>query len=333
MTIRDEIIDALEGHGDTHPPAIFTQSGTVEQMDGCGAAWPEAHSDPAKMATLALQVSEKCGFGTVRIPFNITNDSVAFGGVERGLVKESQPTIGSSPFMGDGDFLDVPDDFLSVDEFMANPRIQAMLETANQLARRDDLFFTTSLNAPLAAIDNILGVENVLMALFMDPDRVTKWLAAVTPHLTAYGKALSETSDMVMYIEEADAEILPPDCFQPVVGDFLPKLISAADSFTAIHTCGTTTDIAKDLASLGETLLSPEASHDMAGYKALVGDSVKLAGAVNPVKTLFQGTPADIVAEAKASAAAGFDIITPECGVPPLTPNENLIALAKYREL
>lgn len=333
MSIRSEIIDVLDGKADTHPPAIFTQTGTVEQMDGCGACWPEAHYDVAKMVELALQPSEKCGFGTVRIPFNITNDSVAFGCTESGMVKENQPSIGSSPFMGDGDFLDVPEGFLSVDEFMANPRIQAMVEASRVLSKREDLFVTTSLNAPLAAINNILGIENVLMALLMDTDRVINWLDAVTPHLTAYAKALSENSDNIMFIEEADAEILPPDFFDPVVGNFLPKLISAVDCFTTVHTCGTTVDIAKQMASLGETVLSPEASRDMAGYRALVGDSVKLAGAVNPVEVLYQGKPADVVAAAKSSAAAGFDIITPECGVPPQTSNENLIALARYREL
>ena len=37
MNTRDEIIEALKGNrGDTAPPAIFTQTGTVSQMDNCG---------------------------------------------------------------------------------------------------------------------------------------------------------------------------------------------------------------------------------------------------------------------------------------------------------
>jgi [methyl-Co(III) methanol-specific corrinoid protein]:coenzyme M methyltransferase len=42
--------------------------------------------------------------------------------------------------------------------------------------------------------------------------------------------------------------------------------------------------------------------------------------------------PEDVLAEAKRAAEIGFDIVTPECGVPPQTPNENLMALAHYRE-
>lgn len=333
MSIKDEIIDALDGHGDTHPPAIFTQSATVEQMDACGACWPEANYDAELMARLALQASEFNGFGTVRIPYNITNDAEVFGCEIKHGSKSVQPSVASSPFMGDMDIVDVPADLISADDFMKSERISMMLDAAGKLSKREDLFFTTSLNAPFACLENLLGVENLLMTLMMDTDRVTAWLDAVTPCLSEYAKALSELSDNVLIIEEADSEILPPDYFGPMVGDFLPKVIKACSSYTTIHSCGTTTDVAADLAKLGETALSPEASHDLAGYKALVGDSVKLVGSVDPISVLLHGTPADVVAKAKASAEAGFAVITPECGVSPLTPKDNLDALARYREL
>ena len=37
---------------DRPPVAVFTTCDTIDMMEACGAKWPEAHSDPQKMATL-----------------------------------------------------------------------------------------------------------------------------------------------------------------------------------------------------------------------------------------------------------------------------------------
>ena len=44
MNTRQEIEDAFDGQdrGELPPPAVFTQTGTVGQMEACGAFWPEA---------------------------------------------------------------------------------------------------------------------------------------------------------------------------------------------------------------------------------------------------------------------------------------------------
>ena len=63
-----------------------------------------------------------------------------------------------------------------------------------------------------------------------------------------------------------------------------------------------------------------------------VSDRVVLVGGVDPVRTLLQGTPEDVRASARRFAEIGYPVIAPECGVPPMTSNENLSALARYRE-
>ena len=63
-----------------------------------------------------------------------------------------------------------------------------------------------------------------------------------------------------------------------------------------------------------------------------MGKEIVKLGGVRPVDTLMMKKPEDVLAEAKHAAGIGFDIIAPECGVPPQTPNDNLMALAHYRE-
>lgn len=54
MNTKDEIIGAMDGSDKKSPPAIFTQTGTIGQMNACGCYWPMANFDPNQMAGLSL---------------------------------------------------------------------------------------------------------------------------------------------------------------------------------------------------------------------------------------------------------------------------------------
>lgn len=333
MSTRDQIIDAMDGKGDDCPPAaVFTQTGTVSQMDACGSCWPEANFDASKMVELALQAHKRFGFGTIRIPFDITVQAEAFGcSVDKGR-KNSQPAVMSSPFNdGSMEIPPVPEDFIPVEEFMKNPRIRTMLE-ATELASGHGLFSTAAMTGPLGSANDILGMENVMMALMMGESVVKSWVAALKPHAMAYAEALSSRCDNVLIIEEITTDLIPAEYFESVTAGPLKDVIKSArsDSYCSIHCCGSTIEVADKVSALGEDALSPQASDCMEEYVGLVNGRTRLLGSVNPVDTLLMGTPADVVAQAKKSAEAGFDLITPECGIPPETPDENMLALSEY---
>ena len=78
---------------DRMPAVCFTQTATVEQMEACGAYWPEAHADAEKMATLAEAGHTVVGFEAVRVPFDITAEAELFGcGIKAGDLKQ-QPSV------------------------------------------------------------------------------------------------------------------------------------------------------------------------------------------------------------------------------------------------
>ena len=53
MSCRERVLGALKRESMDRPPAaIFTTCDTIGMMKACGSSWPEAHSDPQKMATL-----------------------------------------------------------------------------------------------------------------------------------------------------------------------------------------------------------------------------------------------------------------------------------------
>jgi [methyl-Co(III) methanol-specific corrinoid protein]:coenzyme M methyltransferase len=335
MNSKDEIVRMFDGdRGDAHPPAIFTQSGTVGQMDSCGSHWPEANFDAEKMAELALQTNKIFGFATVRVPFCITVDADAFGcGIYPGS-NDSQPSVESFRYCPEGEILDVPEDLISPDEFITSKRPSIVKEAADILSKNEDLFLIAAVNGPMACVNNLLGMENTMMALMMEPDRMYSWLKAVTPHLSEFARVLSETADCIMITEEASSEFTPPEYFDDVFQAYIPDVIAGAHkgAFCTTHTCGETLDIADRLCALGQDGISLQTDSDPEAYMQAMGKEIVKLGGVRPVDTLMMKKPEDVLAEAKHAAEIGFDIVTPECGVPPQTPNENLMALAHYRE-
>ena len=59
----------------------------------------------------------------------------------------------------------------------------------------------------------------------------------------------------------------------------------------------------------------------------LAGERLALMGGISNYK-LLRGTPDEIAADAEAAAAAGIDVVGPECAIPLATPLANLKAIA-----
>lgn len=334
MNSRDEIIDAMDGiRRDLPPPAIFTQSATVSQMDACGASWPEANFDAAMMAELAHQASERFGFATVRVPFSIAVEAHALGcSLNRGS-KSDPPSITGSPFMTESELSEVPE-LPPIEEFLADPWIGAVIDASGTLKEKEDSFVIASMLGPLALVNYLGGIENVLMGTLMAPDLVNGWMTETEAYQKAYASRLTEACDNVLVIEEVDTGLFSPDFFEECTSKHLASVIQSGrkESYCSIHSCGDTLAVAGALSGLGEDCLSAETSACMSGYVSAVGGRCRLLGAINPVKTLLQGTEADVMDSIRASIDAGFDLIGPECGVPPMTSDANLRALAGYRD-
>ena len=332
MNTKEEIIKALEGTCDGYaPPAVFTQTATVGQMGACGCTFPDANTDPVKMSTLALQMSKQFGLATARVPYCLTVEAERFGceiNMGRG---GNPPMVVNSPYRSE-EIMDVPEDLISVDEFVSGGRCATVLKAAEICSKKEDIFTIAGMCDPLAVVCHILGMENFLMGSFMEPERGDRWISAITPHISAYANALSEVSDCVTIITEGTSDIIPPDMFDMFVTEHIEGVIGGMRSYSVVHCCGDTSAVLDNLASLGETALSVETAYDPEGVIGRVGSKVRLIGGLNPVETLYQGRPAEIIGCAKRYSELGYAVIAPECGVPPQTPDGNLSAFAKYRE-
>ncbi len=330
---KDEIVAAMNGEGDAHPPAIFSQSGTVSMMDACGCCWPDANFDIDKMVRLALQPSELFGFATARVPFDLTAEAERLGCEISPGRKNSQPAALGSPYRTPDDVMDPPD-LMPVDEFVSGGRVRMHIEAAERLSKEHpDLFVTSGMAGPMLVASLLTGMENFLMGLLMCPDRCLEWVKRMTPYQCAYAEALSAASDNVFIITEGSEDTQTGGTFDTFVRPYQTRIHSSIkESFSTVHSCGETGGVLEDLASLGGTALSVETSGDPQGIFDRLSGKTVLVGGVQPVRCLLQGTPDGVRASARRYAEIGYPVIMPECGVPPMTPDENLYVLAHYRD-
>ena len=333
MNTKAEIIDAIEGQykGDLPPPVLLTQTGTREQMQICGAAWPDAHRNTEKMVKLALQPSELFGFATARVPYDVSAEAEAIGCEVSEGTDISQPVVTGSPWRGGIETaFDTP--IPSVNEFLSADRIRTIIDAARILGeQKDELFVTSMCISSTGIATHMLGMENMIMATMIDMDSVAKLIDMVLPLSKAYASELSKVSDNVMLISDVLPGIMTPECIRYSSKNDKEIVSSIRDSYSTVHNCGNTFDEVDQIVSMSPDIISLEASSRPADYLRKIGKSCRTLGCINPVTVLLPGTPEAVRNEALRSAELGFDLVGPECGVPPLTPNANLKALADYR--
>lgn len=328
---KEEIVAAMAGETSLVPPAVFMQSATVGQMDSCGYGWPEANTDPEMMAALSLELSRRFGIATARVPFCMTVEPDTLGCTSDEGTRDRQPSVIGSPWRStDGGIPDVPD-MPSPSEFAHSGRCARVLESLEIIAE-EEVYSLGMILDPITLTCQTIGMEGFLIGLMVEPEKTEAWVSALAPLSCAYAEAMGEVADCVCMLCEGESDILPPDMFDRYVGRYTPKVVSSAKTATVIHCCGDSSEVLEKLAGLGETALSVESRGDPEGIISRVGSKVRLAGGVDPLATLYGGSPDSVVSEARATAEAGFALVTPECGIPPHTPDENIAALADYRE-
>lgn len=333
MNTKREIVNVFDGcPGGCPPPAVFTQTGTVGQMDGRGAEWPAANFDPDGMVALALRFSEMFGFATVRVPFCLTVEAETLGAEVMPGSRSSQPSVVGSPFRSPDGIGMPPENMIGRDEFVSSGRCASVADAVDRLAReREDLFLTAGILDPAGIASQLLGTENMIMGYLMEPRETRAWVDAMVPYAVAYAERLSESADNVLVIGSASMDIGSPEMYSDLTEGQLARTLSGISCFSTVHSCGSTLEVVDSLVNLGADGLSLEASHDPEAYLARVSGRCLMFGSVDPVGTLLSKGPSDVVAEARRYADLGFDIVTPECGVPPMTPDDNLRALSGYR--
>jgi len=323
MATKQDIVDVLEGTSE-HSVAIFAQSATLSQMERCGCFWPDTDSDPEKMAALSLQTFKQFGIPTAHVPFTGFAEAKGLGCTVNEGKRDRQQSVARYRDIAKG-----TEGFPDVDDYLRTDDMRVIVK-ATEILGRSDVFTVGFMCAPSALAATTFGMEKMLMCMVENPDYLDRLLDELRPYTEGYRDLLSKTSDGIMVIDCGSTDLTPPELFDRFIGNRVRPYFKGLDgTYGILHYCGDSLMVAAKSASLGEDVLYPEASKCREEYASCVNGRVLLAGGVNTM-TMFNGTTEDVKREAKLSQDSGFNFIGPECGVPVITPDENMRALAKF---
>lgn len=326
MKPKDRVLAALACKKLDRPPVVcFTQSATVDQMDAVGVHWPDAHTDPEKMATLAMAANKVFGFESARLPFCLTVEAEIMGcTVDLGKVDRT-PMVKKHAFESTSE-VDVPKDFSQLG------RAKTVVEATKLLKKKAGakLPVVVGTTGPFTIAGHLVGTENLLLWIVTEPESVHKFVKIAAQVENNYLKAIAAAGAdiIVMSDPSASTDMLSGEMFDEFAAPYIKQSFSGIDGpKNVLHICGDTTMLLEHMMSTGVNGLSIEEKVQPEKAVEIVKNKVALVGNIGVVKPLLQGTPDDVKREATRVVKSGFNLVAPGCGLAARVPSPNIQAL------
>ena len=190
--------------------------------------------------------------------------------------------------------------------------------------------------APMALAACLRGHETFLLdlALAEDPKVIERLLDICLAATTRYALALQAAGAHGTCIGEFGTDVISPVMYRQYALPRMTRFFQAAGSKAfkvAVHQCGNTVAVLKDMASSGADFLELDAVTDMKQAKAATRGKTAVLGMVDPANVMHLGSR-ELVREKTRLAievmgpGGGF-IVGPGCALAPETPTENVAAM------
>ncbi|RJS73269.1 MAG: MtaA/CmuA family methyltransferase [Candidatus Syntrophoarchaeum sp. WYZ-LMO15] len=333
MSPRERFYASLEQNPvDRVSLASPTQTGIVDLMDLCGAAFPDAIREGEKMAKLAWAAHEYAGIESVRIQFTVLTEGEAMGAVLGKWKKKNQP-VAEKPAvvtLEDIDRLKVPDP-------KRDGRMPEILKAARILAPRcekEKLPLIATVITPLGLTLDA-GVTDPMTSMLWfkrEPEAVEKLMKIGYETGIVWAEALIDAGVDTIFLNGALDASITPDEYRDRVFPIHQRTISKIKemgAYVVYHCCMDARPVLPQLVNLGVHAISVSELVDMKEAREIAGDKVALCGNVDPTYTLIKEPPEKVKEAARYCIDAGTDVLCPGCGYGPKTPLENMKALVE----
>ena len=328
-TPKERLARILTGQPVDRMAAIsVTQTGTVEQMEACGAFWPQANEDAQLMAQLGEAGHTVVGFEAVRVPFDITAEAEFFGCKIKAGTQEQQPSVV-------GHVVKSVDDIAKLEGYnLDHGRIGVVCEAIRILADKygKELPIIGSMIGPFSLAQHLNG-DDWFMNIFTDENLGLKLMEFSTAFNIAYAKKMVENGadTMVIIDPTASYQLIGAQFYEKFVVPYHKKLIDAMNELnvpTVLHICGDTTAGLTLMESCGVNAISIDQNVDPATAVKAVKKAV-IVGNLDPVNVLWNKTPEFVREKSKEVLDSGVALLAPGCGIVSKTPTVNLQAMVE----
>jgi MtaA/CmuA family methyltransferase len=188
---------------------------------------------------------------------------------------------------------------------------------------------------PCAEASDLRGINRLMLDFYDDEQFVQDLFEFVVENAIACARPQIEAGADIIGVGDAAASLVGPRVYENFVWRYEKKLVDGiheAGGRVRLHICGNTRKILGGMGRLGCELADIDFPVPVHEARAQIGPETVLAGNIDPVRVLRNGTPESItaaVAECHKQAGARF-IVGAGCEVVRDTPHQNVRALAEY---
>lgn len=319
LTQKERLLKALKREVVDRPPAaVPTQSAIVEIMERSGYAWPAAQKNAREMAGLAWACHEIGGIESVRIPFDITIEAEAMGCETRFGDDNSTPPMSTPKTKEDYHRIKVPDP-------LRDGRMPEVLEAITLLKEktREEVPLIVALGTPFELLSTTMSFEDITMSIYEEPGFLAEQLEKMTGIAKAYAAEIEKRGPDVLMLVDGTSQSLGPGYYERFSFPYTRSLVETLATPTILHICGNATPLLDQMAETGVDAFSIDRPVDIPKAREATEGRVALIGKISP-HTLYRGSREEIIAETEDSLGEGMHVISPGCGILPLTPLESL---------
>ena len=310
MTPKERLMAAAAMRELDRPPCICP-GGMMNMMfrdimEQTGCLWPEAHSDPKKMAGLAAGLYDAGGFENYGVPFCMTVEAEAMGArVEMGNLL-CEPHVVDSP-------LENIRDWKNLTPLTAEAsRVPVVLGAIRLLKERNDgVPVIGNINGPTSVAGELIAMETLFHGL----------MGFVAEQLIRYGRLLLKAgADFICLSEPSGTgEVVGPRYFREFTVPYINRVMDALETpVKMVHMCGRLRRVYDQLPDIHSDVFSFDAVVPIRDVRQVLPERA-LMGNVSTL-AMQDTSPARVQSMVHYVREQGIDVVAPACGLPTVTP-------------
>jgi uroporphyrinogen decarboxylase len=332
MNPKDIVLEAFEGgEPERIPAAIF--GGGMWTIHNSNNTFLDLIDNPEKYAKVVVSTAHQLRSDIVYVGSGYNNFLAAALGGKIKIRRMGAPDL-AAPLVNAPEQLDGLE-LEKVDEDDVINNIREATRIVNNKIGNKYLVTTTSWG-PFTKAANLRGVEALMRDVFKNPAFVKTVVDYSVGLLERFYEPLIEDGTLqVISLADptASGDLISKNQFVDYALDPLKRFIKdmkKKGAETLLHICGNTSDKLHEIADSKAVCFSLDHKVDLANAKKELKNKICIAGNVNPVAVLNNGTPQDVKKASencirKAAEGGGY-ILMPGCDIPPTVPLENLRA-------
>jgi MtaA/CmuA family methyltransferase len=331
MTGRDRILTMIEGRApDSLPLMPITMMFATQQAS---TSYRSYVTDFKTLVGAQIFTAEKFDFDHVSCISDPTREAVDCGAAVRFFddqppaIIESQALLAEKPRLAG---LKIPD---PLSGGRMHDRVRAAALFKHKIGGQK--LIEGWIEGPCAEAADLRGINALMLDFFDEPAFVRDLFDFVLEMEVRFAGAQIEAGVDIIGIGDAAASLVGPQIYQEFIFPYQKKMVDAVHNMggrVRLHICGNTNSILAGFGRLGCEIVDLDWMVPLAQARSIMGQEQVLAGNIDPVAVLRNGTPKDVEASLMKchQDAAPKYIVAAGCEVPRGTPEDNMVALRNF---